>query len=471
MMDGHYDFDRAGRLRFAQIDGETGRHLRAFWPVVERHLPAILERFYRHLAGVPHLSDMVGRQHDRLKAAQGGHWAKLFQGTFDETYMAGIQRIGLAHKKIGLEPRWYAAAYQIILNELIALAFRSYWYRPWKLRPTIRALNQALILDMEMAISSYSDEMMRSITICVDGIGTALDKIAGGNLDAAIEQEFPLEFAGLRDNFNVTVRRLDETVRTVVDSARMIANASAEISTASGDLARRTEAQAANLEESSAALDEITAAAQRTSENAVHASAVVSAARKDAEEGGRVVETAISAMDQIAQSSKEITDIIGVIDEIAFQTNLLALNAGVEAARAGEAGKGFAVVASEVRALAQRAGDAAKEIRKLISHSGDIVAAGVTHVGATGTALQRIVEQVVEISSLVGEMTTASSTQSAGIRDVNSAVAQLDSVTQQNAAMVEQATAAADSLKQEAARLRETTDFFAGKPVAARHAA
>jgi methyl-accepting chemotaxis protein len=186
----------------------------------------------------------------------------------------------------------------------------------------------------------------------------------------------------------------------------------------------------------------------------------VTTAKSAAEEGGRVVETAITAMDKIEQSSKQITDIIGVIDEIAFQTNLLALNAGVEAARAGDAGKGFAVVASEVRALAQRSSEAAKEIKTLIKASSEHVGAGVKYVGESGQALKRIVDQVVQINSLVTEMAQAAEQQSTGIEEVSVAVGQMDQVTQQNAAMVEESTAASRNLASETQALSNLVAFF-----------
>jgi methyl-accepting chemotaxis protein len=225
-------------------------------------------------------------------------------------------------------------------------------------------------------------------------------------------------------------------------------------------LSRRTEQQAASLEETAAALEEITATVKKTATNAAEARSSVDAARHAAEEGGRVVDTATHAMDAISQSSKKITDIIGVIDEIAFQTNLLALNAGVEAARAGDAGRGFAVVASEVRGLAQRSSQAAKEIKTLINASGDQVADGVKYVGESGKALTNIVGQVQHINVLVTEMAQAAEQQSTGIEEVNTAVGQMDQVTQQNAAMVEQSTAASRHLASETQRLRELLSYF-----------
>ncbi|WP_309643171.1 methyl-accepting chemotaxis protein, partial [Phenylobacterium sp.] len=216
---------------------------------------------------------------------------------------------------------------------------------------------------------------------------------------------------------------------------------------------RRTEQQAASLEETAAALDEITATVRRTAEGATHARKVVETARSDAAEGADVVRRATSAMDEIEGSSKQIGQIIGVIDEIAFQTNLLALNAGVEAARAGEAGKGFAVVASEVRALAQRSAEAAKEIKALITASSDQVGVGVDLVAATGKALESIVTQVAEINGIVAEIAASAQEQATGLQQVNTAVNHMDQVTQQNAAMVEESTAASHALAHEAKEL------------------
>ncbi len=268
------------------------------------------------------------------------------------------------------------------------------------------------------------------------------------------------QYEKLKTDYNAALTRLQETMKSVLAGADTISTGANEISQAADDLSRRTEQQAASLEETAAALEEITATVKKTAANSKEASVNVAAAKTAAEEGSRVVETAIGAMDQIDQSSKQITDITGVIDEIAFQTNLLALNAGVEAARAGDAGKGFAVVASEVRALAQRSSQAAKEIKTLIKVSSEHVGAGVKSVGKSGQALKRIVEQVVQINSLVSQMAQATEQQSTGIGEVNVAVNQMDQVTQQNAAMVEESTAAARNLASETQELSQLVGFF-----------
>jgi methyl-accepting chemotaxis protein len=226
-----------------------------------------------------------------------------------------------------------------------------------------------------------------------------------------------------------------------------------EIAQASDDLSRRTEQQAASLEETAAALDEITATVKKSAEGAGHARQVVASADDDAKRSAVVVHEAVQAMDGIAKSAQQISQIISVIDEIAFQTNLLALNAGVEAARAGEAGRGFAVVASEVRALAQRSAEAAKEIKALISTSTLQVDHGVKLVAETGKALERIMAQVNDINTVVAEIATGAREQATGLAEVNTAINQMDQVTQQNAAMVEQSTAASRSLSLETEKL------------------
>ena len=296
--------------------------------------------------------------------------------------------------------------------------------------------------------------------LIVSSIGAGLERLAEGDLTHRITAALSGPFSKLKENFNAAIAHLEDTMTKVLRTSDLIANGAGEISQAADDLSRRTEQQAASLEETAAALEEITATMKRTASNTHDVDAAINTATGAAKEGGAVVQSATHAMDGIAQSSRQITDIIGVIDEIAFQTNLLALNAGVEAARAGDAGRGFAVVASEVRALAGRSSEAAKQIKTLISSSGEQVAGGVKLVGESGSALRRIVDQVQQINVLVSEMAGAAEQQSTGIQQVNAAVAQMDQVTQQNAAMVEESTAASRNLADETHVLMELVSFF-----------
>jgi methyl-accepting chemotaxis protein len=294
----------------------------------------------------------------------------------------------------------------------------------------------------------------------VDQIAAGLEQLAKNNLSYRIEAEVDPAFSKVRNDFNVASNLLDDTISALSGSTKSVDGGAEEIAMASDDLSRRTEQQAASLEETAAALDEITETVRRSAEGARQASGAASAARNDAKTSGDVVRDAMAAMGEIDNSSKQITQIIGVIDEIAFQTNLLALNAGVEAARAGDAGKGFAVVASEVRALAQRSADAAKEIKTLIATSSAQVERGVKLVAETGASLVAIAGQVTEIDGLISDIARSSQEQAAGLSQVNTAVNQMDQVTQQNAAMVEQATAAASSLKTEAQELTRLVARF-----------
>ena len=252
---------------------------------------------------------------------------------------------------------------------------------------------------------------------------------------------------------------------TVIESAGAIKTGAQEISAASDDLSRRTEQQAASLEQTAATLSEVTSTVKKSAEGTSHARQVVTAADADAKESAAVVGQAVEAMSAIAKSSQQISQIIGVIDEIAFQTNLLALNAGVEAARAGEAGRGFAVVASEVRALAQRSAEAAKEIKALISESAGQVDEGVKLVAETGRSLERIMAQVTEINAVVGDIAAGAQEQSTALQETNTAIEQMNLVTQQNAAMVEESTAAGHSLSEETSKLsRLMSQFQVGRP-------
>ncbi|NHT77699.1 HAMP domain-containing protein [Rhizobiaceae bacterium CRRU44] len=292
------------------------------------------------------------------------------------------------------------------------------------------------------------------------GLATGLRRLASGDLNFQLNDPFSPDFDALRHDLNGAVSQLAETLRSVAQATVQIDNGSREISQSSDDLSKRTEQQAASLEETAAALDQITANVSNSSKRADEARSVAVQANASAVQSGKVVANAVDAMQKIEQSSDQVANIIGVIDEIAFQTNLLALNAGVEAARAGEAGKGFAVVAQEVRELAQRSAKAAKEIKELIRNSSVEVKSGVQLVSETGDSLRTIEGYVITINQHMDAIATSAREQSVGLAEVNTAVNQMDQVTQQNAAMVEESNAASAALVSEAEHLRDLIGQF-----------
>ncbi|MBY3033906.1 HAMP domain-containing protein [Rhizobium leguminosarum] len=300
-------------------------------------------------------------------------------------------------------------------------------------------------------------ERLRAAT---SGLAAGLKRLASGDLAFQIDEPFAPDFENLRHDFNMSIRQLDQTLSAIATAIAAIDEGTREIASGAGDLSKRTEQQAASLEETAAALDQITANVSNSSKRTDEARTEATDANRNAAKSSEVVSHAEEAMRRIEASSQQISSIIGVIDEIAFQTNLLALNAGVEAARAGDAGKGFAVVAQEVRELAQRSAQAAKEIKGHIQKSSVEVESGVKLVLDTSQVLKAISEQIARITQHMDAIAVSAKEQSTGLAEVNTAVNSMDQVTQQNAAMVEQSTAASGQLAQEAATLRELVSRF-----------
>jgi len=294
----------------------------------------------------------------------------------------------------------------------------------------------------------------------IETVGVALKALRDGDMTFRLEEAFPLQYERLRHDFNDAAKDLQEVLSGLSASVATISSGSTEIASAADDLAMRTEQQVIRLEETTASVENVTATVQKTATATAHASEVAVQTRERAEKSGAVVIAAMSAMRDIQQSSSQIGQILGLIDDIAFQTNLLSLNAGVEAARAGDAGRGFAVVASEVRALAQRSAEAAKEIKSLILSSTQQVGKGTALVQETGSAMEMIVTNVSEISVLIGEIATAAQSQANNLSEISISIGQMDQNTQQNAAMVEEATAASHNLSGEAKELVRLLKHF-----------
>ncbi len=316
-------------------------------------------------------------------------------------------------------------------------------------------------LDTKLKQKEQAFELVgREQKAVVEDMALALSGLAKGNLTSRLDRAFAAEYEKLRADFNGASTSLRDALRSIATATDGISSGSDQIAHASDDLSRRTEQQAASLEETAAALNLITVTVKKMAGGAGEAAQVVATTRQEAENSGAIVQEAVHAMGKIKESSNQISQIVGVIDEIAFQTNLLALNAGVEAARAGDAGRGFAVVASEVRGLAQRSAEAAKEIKALISASTSQVDSGVALVGQTGSALKGIIDKVATMDTLVREISASSQEQATGLAEVNIAVNQMDQVVQQNAAMVEESTAAAHALRGETEELATIVGRF-----------
>ena len=296
--------------------------------------------------------------------------------------------------------------------------------------------------------------------VAVNQLDYALQQLANGDLRVSLETDFPSDMETLRQAFNQSLQRLSGLVTQIRNATNEVASAAKEIASGTGDLSERTEQAASNLEETAASTEQMSGTVKQNAENAKNANQLADASNRTASRGGDVVERAVTAMGGIEASAGKITDIIGVIDEIAFQTNLLALNASVEAARAGEAGKGFAVVAQEVRQLAQRSAQAASDIKTLIQDSNGQVKEGVKLVNEAGEALSEILGSIGKVAGIVREISNASEEQALGVQEINTSVATMDEMTQQNSALVEESTAAARALSDQAGQLNELMAFF-----------
>jgi methyl-accepting chemotaxis protein len=307
---------------------------------------------------------------------------------------------------------------------------------------------------------SQRAEAARQVQRVVTGLGSGLERMAKGDLTYRITDDFVDEYRKVRDDFNAAIDQLQDTIKSIALSSSEVSSAASEISASTTDLSQRTEEQAASLEETSASMEQMSVTVKKNAENAQQANQFANETAAVADRGGEVVAQAVAAMSRIAESSGKISDIISVIDEIARQTNLLALNAAVEAARAGEAGRGFAVVASEVRSLAQRSSQAAKDIKDLITNSSSQVQEGVELVNKAGTSLHEIVESIKRVAQIVADIAVASNEQATGIDQINTALNQMDEVTQQNSALVEENAATAKTLEQQSGAMSQSVGAF-----------
>ncbi|WP_421837809.1 methyl-accepting chemotaxis protein [Novosphingobium sp.] len=451
--------DIAKKLAFFSIGPDDTVRLPGVGKAVASAGPAALDKLYDRIAATPETAGFFASKAamGSAKAKQIAHWQALFAGGPTADYFQRAERVGKVHARIGVSPQWYIGAYASVLEPILGTIVGRLSRGTAK---RIATLVKMALLDMEIAVETYlvvEEERRRAV---IDALGAALQRMTDGNFSTPLEA-LPPEFAAIHNDFETMRAQVGTALGDVAQTSRAVDVGAQEIRQASDDLARRTEQQAASLEEASAAMTALAASVGSTAGDAAHLHDSVQAAHGDAQAGGGVVDEAVQAMTDISVSAQEIGKIISVIDGIAFQTNLLALNAGVEAARAGDAGRGFAVVANEVRALAQRSAEAALDIKTLIGQSSVQVERGVALVGQTGDSFARIVRKVGEIAQLASNIASAASTQATNIGHVRETVRELDVMTQQNAAMVEEATAASRNLAGEADRMAALVGRFA----------
>ncbi|MBU2327445.1 MAG: globin-coupled sensor protein [Alphaproteobacteria bacterium] len=477
--------DLGDRLEFVGLDERHRRHLGALEPVIKASVGSALDIFYRKASVHPHTAKFFASpEHiSHAKSRQASHWGIIAASKYDVSYVDAVTKVGEVHARIGLEPRWYIGGYAIILDGIIRAVIKEelkgvlHRHKAEQLSDGISAVVKAALVDMDYAISVYLDslaharaqtEAMRQAeqadqTAALGALRSALIGLAGGDLTLEIHEQLAPSFDGLKDNYNSSVQALEAAITELHQSVDEVRGEVDGIASAADNMAKRTEHQASALEESAAALEQITTISGQAAERAREVQEIVRESARETEQSGKVVEEAIAAMGDISASSQKMTQIIGVIDEIAFQTNLLALNAGVEAARAGEQGKGFAVVAQEVRELAQRSAAAAKEIKDLIDHSSTDVKRGVDLVNRTGLSLTTIGQRVSTISESINSITQSAQEQASGIEEINAAVRSMDEMTQQNAALMEETNASTQSLSQIASRLSALVSRFRTK--------
>jgi len=484
------------RLDFIGLDQAARDRLAVGQGSIEAHLETALTRFYAKISTVPAVSRFFeGKpQMDRAKAKQVGHWKAIANGQFDDDYMQASSRVGLRHAQIGLEPRWHIGGYGVIMETLVrgvvhdamraALEPRKGRFgRPAPRKPdeimadvdamteTMVAVLKSMLLDIDIGVTAYFDKLTEEsraaddaarakIQKAVAATGAVLKDVAHGDLTSRVTETLDPEFDQIKDDTNSVAEKLAGIVGQLQQTSRALKTATGEILSGANDLADRTTRQAATIEQTTASIETLSSA---VIENAKRASTASETARRlagSATDGGAVMAEATQAMSAIEASSSKISNIIGMIDDIAFQTNLLALNASVEAARAGEAGKGFAVVAVEVRRLAQSAAQASSDVKVLIEASAGEVRNGTQLVVRAAETLHDIQARAEESASLIDTIAKANSQQSASLEEVTVAVRQMDEMTQHNAALVEQTNAAIEQTEAQASELDQIVEVF-----------
>ncbi len=447
-------------------------------------LDAALERFYGFgEQGENNMSSFpTAAQLSRARTEQRKHWSLLLAGQFGEGYIQSGQRIGALHSEIQLPFEMYLAGYTrataYIQTQMITQKRGLMWpSAKKKLAQQLAALTEAFSLDMSLAIAAYFEvqgtEQSKAFQYLQDGMHRMANKNLSQDIAGPAESDYPARFDGLRVSFNDLQNNMRDVIETIKHATQDLNLTAGEVNSGADDLARRTESQAATLEQTANSVAAMSESVTSSAEATAQTDKMMATTRTNAKQGHSVMLESVAKMREIAESSAKISQITGVIDDIAFQTNLLALNAGVEAARAGDAGRGFAVVAHEVRGLALRAAESAKEISDLIKESSELVDNGVILVDGAGTVLEDIVKHVEDVATLTSTMATSSKEQSGGLDAISSSIKHLDGVTQQNAAMVEQTAAAVGAMQSDTAQMADLVQAFAleAAPKPARDAA
>ena len=459
----------ASRLSFMAFDDAQRRRLAATKPQIGALIGAALDRFYGQASATPATNAFFRdkAQMEKAKSAQQAHWLHIADASFDDAFYESVRRIGSVHARIGLDPRWYIGAYALVLEELLRGlgGKQSFFARVRSLFKTSEtqeasiAVVKAALLDMDLSVSIYFEQAQAERSAAIESLSVALESLAEGNLSTDITG-LPNGFEQLEQNFNDALANLRGLIGSVTESAALIRTGSGEIADASEDLARRTESNAASLEETSAALTQIDGRIKATAEAASRTVRRADEAIATVTTGRSVADEAVQAMSRVRDSAKGIDEVIEGVDKIAFQTRVLAMNAAVEAGRAGDAGRGFAVVADLVSALAMRAEEEAKRARDQLTVTQTDILKAVGAVQRVDGALAGITEGVGEVHQLLGGMAVDNQAQASAISQISVAVTTMDQATQQNAAMVEETSAAARSLNAESESLAAKAGTF-----------
>ena len=437
---------------------QAGRHLIP-------QLDVVLSRFYERAMANGEAVKFFAQpgQIDRARNAQKKHWELMMSGNFGAEYIASTERIGRTHARINLPLEMYMSAYAGAASHLLEILMRKtsggLLRRGNRHAPEmIGALNRALFLDMERVVDITFTVWGEEQKIAFGHLGTAIEHLSQGDLAHMIpapgRSDYPQRYDEVRQKFNGAVARLGGMMQRMAGAMDILSDLTGKVTDATGQLSTRTVSQAASLEETAAAMNEMTASVASSSEKTQQTNQVGKKAQGDVKLGADVITQAANAMESIQKSSEAISQITGMIDDVAFQTNLLALNAGVEAARAGEAGRGFAVVASEVRALAVRSSDAAREIKKLIEASEHSVGEGVQLIQKADTTFSGIVTSFASVTELASDVALASREQAQGLDEINVSINELDRITQMNAGMVEETIRAMETIRTQADELQ-----------------